>query len=120
MSEGFRTRFLFYRESAARFLAQKKNPALARTGFYFLTENFVFLSASPRIGKFIFTPWVSSMSAIHLLWESTGSTLTPMALMWRLSNSGFSLETAPSSVVQTGVKSLGCEKRMTQSFPAHS
>src|SRR5947199_10862051 len=26
----------------------------------------------------------------------------------------------PSSVVQTGVKSLGCENRMAQLFPSHS
>ena len=33
-----------------------------------------------------------------------------MTLTLRLSNSGLSLATRPSSVVQTGVKSLGCEK----------
>ena len=51
---------------------------------------------------------------------STGSTDRPSTLTPRLSNSGFSLATAPSSVVQTGVKSLGCEKNSTQLSPAQS
>src|SRR5919106_2409802 len=43
-----------------------------------------------------------------------------MILQWRLSNSGFSPAMYPSSVVQTGVKSLGCEKRIAQPSPIHS
>src|ERR1700754_870714 len=42
-----------------------------------------------------------------------------MTLTLRLSNSGLSFATVPSSVVQTGVKSLGCEKRMAQPSPIH-
>ncbi len=38
----------------------------------------------------------------------------------RLSNSGLALENAPSSVVQTGVKSFGCEKRIPQLSPSQS
>src|SRR5476649_1563882 len=65
-------------------------------------------------------PWVSAMSAYHLAWFSTGSTDRPSTLTPRLSNSGFSFATAPSSVVQTGVKSLGWEKNSTQWSAAHS
>jgi Na+/H+ antiporter NhaD/arsenite permease-like protein len=38
----------------------------------------------------------------------------------RLSNSGFSLASAPSSVVQTGVKSFGCENSSAQLLPIQS
>src|SRR3954453_19800915 len=60
------------------------------------------------------------MSLIHSLWGSTGSTLTPMTLALRLSNSGLSLATAPSSVVHTGVKSLGWENRTPHLSPSPS
>ena len=60
------------------------------------------------------------MSSAHLLCESTGSTLRPMILTLRLSNSGLSRAVSPSSVVQTGVKSLGCENRTPQLLPIHS
>src|SRR6266567_9147941 len=43
-----------------------------------------------------------------------------MTLVLRLSNSGLSLAMYPSSVVQTGVKSLGCEKRIAHLSPIHS
>ena len=72
------------------------------------------------IGKLTVVFWVSLMSEIHPLCESSGSTLTAMTLVLRLSNSDFSLATVPSSVVQTGVKSLGWEKRMPQPSPSHS
>lgn len=49
------------------------------------------------------------------MWESTPSTERPMTFTPRSSKSGLSLATVPSSVVHTGVKSLGCEKRMAQS-----
>jgi hypothetical protein len=38
----------------------------------------------------------------------------------RLSNSGFSFASAPSSVVQTGVKSFGCENSSAQLLPIQS
>src|SRR3546814_11923334 len=38
----------------------------------------------------------------------------------RLSNSGFSFATSPSSVVQTGVKSLGCENSTAHLSPIQS
>ena len=40
--------------------------------------------------------------------------------MLRLSNSPFRRATSPSSVVQTGVKSFGCEKRTPQPSPRYS
>src|SRR5579875_3273474 len=41
-------------------------------------------------------------------------------LALRFSNSDLSLATAPSSVVHTGVKSLGWEKKTPHPFPSHS
>ena len=43
-----------------------------------------------------------------------------MILQFRLSNSGLSFAMYPSSVVHTGVKSLGCEKSTAQPSPIHS
>src|SRR3970040_556019 len=43
-----------------------------------------------------------------------------MIFVFRLSNSGLSLAMYPSSVVQTGVKSLGCEQRTAHVSPIHS
>src|ERR1700734_1986115 len=60
------------------------------------------------------------MSPAQAPWDSTESTERPMSLALRLSNSGLALEKAPSSVVQTGVKSLGWEKRTPQLSPSHS
>src|SRR5215469_4425155 len=60
------------------------------------------------------------MSPDHFLWLSTGSTERPMILTPRLSNSGLSRAMVPSSVVQTGVKSFGCENRTPQELPSHS
>src|SRR5215475_10179947 len=60
------------------------------------------------------------MSSDHLAWRSTGSTERPISLTPRLSNSGFNLARAPSSVVQTGVKSFGCENKSAQLSPIQS
>ncbi len=60
------------------------------------------------------------MSTAHRLWSSTGSTLRPISFTPRLSNSGLSRAAVPSSVVQTGVKSFGCEKSTAQLSPIHS
>src|SRR5665213_1705230 len=60
------------------------------------------------------------MSPAHLPWEDTSSTDRPMSLVLRLSNSALAAEKAPSSVVQTGVKSFGCEKRTPQLSPRYS
>src|SRR6476619_1524324 len=51
---------------------------------------------------------------------STGSTERPMILVSRLSNSGLILAMYPSSVVQIGVKSFGCEKSTAHESPIHS
>src|ERR1019366_1487368 len=72
------------------------------------------------MGYFTLWPCVSSMSTAHLLWLLTGSTLSPMILQLRFSNSGCSPAMYPSSVVHTGVKSLGCENKMAQPLPIHS
>src|SRR5262245_54189161 len=60
------------------------------------------------------------MSCDHFTCLSTGSTLRPMTFALRLSNSGLRRATVPSSVVQTGVKSLGWENRTPQELPSHS
>src|SRR5947207_14423247 len=60
------------------------------------------------------------MSSDHFVCLSTWSTLSPISLTPRLSNSGFNFARAPSSVVQTGVKSLGCENRRAQLEPIQS
>src|SRR6516164_9644666 len=52
--------------------------------------------------------------------RSSGSTDKPMILTPRLSNSGLILAIYPSSVVQTGVKSLGWENSTAQESPIHS
>src|SRR5207248_3409475 len=60
------------------------------------------------------------MSSDHFECLSTGSTLRPISLTPRLSNSGLSLASAASSVVQTGVKSFGCENNSAQLLPIQS
>src|SRR5947209_17967301 len=77
-------------------------------------------SGSAMTGKFRAAPCVSSMSLAQPLCESMGSTLRPMIFTLRRSNSGLMRAHSPSSVVQTGVKSLGCENRTPQLSPSHS
>src|SRR5215471_7587533 len=60
------------------------------------------------------------MSLDHFSWSGTESTLIPMILQLRLSNSGFSPAMYPSSVVHTGVKFFRCENRIAHPFPIHS
>ena len=48
------------------------------------------------------------------------STDRPMSFVLRRSNSALRAAKAPSSVVQTGVKSFGCENKMPQLSPSHS
>src|SRR5216684_8924891 len=59
------------------------------------------------------------MSFDHFLWSSTESTLRPITLVLRLSNSGLMRAMYPSSVVHTGVKSLGWENRTAHWLPIH-
>lgn len=55
------------------------------------------------------------MSAIHLWCESLSLHDSPMTLTERFVNSGSYLDTVPSSVVHTGVKSAGwLERRVSQ------
>src|SRR6266436_6635935 len=60
------------------------------------------------------------MSLAQPLWWSSGSTESPRILTPRLSNSGLILAIYPSSVVQIGVKSLGCENSTAQLLPIQS
>src|SRR5215510_5283541 len=60
------------------------------------------------------------MSSAQRLCESVGSTLNPITLTPRFSKSGLLFATYPSSVVQTGVKSFGCENRTAQPSPIQS
>jgi hypothetical protein len=60
------------------------------------------------------------MSFAHLVWFSTGSTDRPMSFAFLLVNSGSIFAMYPSSVVHTGVKSFGCEKRIAQWSPIQS
>src|SRR6185295_1420100 len=60
------------------------------------------------------------MSFAQRLWSSTGSADRPMIFALRLSNSAFIFAMVPSSVVQTGVKSFGCENSTTHLSPIQS
>src|SRR5918994_51216 len=60
------------------------------------------------------------MSSAKAWCRSSGSTESPISLTPRRSNSGLSSATEPSSVAQTGVKSLGCEKSTAHESPIHS
>src|SRR5688500_5416895 len=60
------------------------------------------------------------MSRAHSACLSIGSTDSPMTLTPRRANSGSIRAMYPSSVVQTGVKSFGCEKSTAQESPIHS
>ena len=75
---------------------------------------------SAIIGKPAFAPATFSMSAFHFLWSSTPSTETPITLVPRAAHSSASCATAPNSVVQTGVKSFGCENKIAQESPIQS
>ena len=77
-------------------------------------------SASATNGKFGAAPWVSSMSRLQRSWASSGSTLSPSTFTSRRSNSPLIRATSPSSLVQTGVKSFGCENNTPQLVPSHS
>ena len=48
-------------------------------------------SSSPMRGKLSAAPWVSSMSPVQPLWDSTESTERPISLVLRLSNSALAL-----------------------------
>src|SRR6187551_1619535 len=60
------------------------------------------------------------MSLAHSSWRPVGSTESPMIFTSRRSNSGLIFAMYPSSVVHTGVKSFGCEKRTAQESPIQS
>mmetsp|Transcript_87417 Transcript_87417/g.138034 ORF Transcript_87417/g.138034 Transcript_87417/m.138034 type:complete len:224 (-) Transcript_87417:504-1175(-) len=74
------------------------------------------LSLSAMIGKFSVSsswqPHRAKTSLLHSRWESTSSQERPINLQPSVATVAASLWQAPSSVVQTGVKSLGCEKNI--------
>src|SRR5690554_2997440 len=72
------------------------------------------------IGKPTMVFCVSLMSLIHSRCDCTGSTDRAMTLTPRSANLSLSLAVRPSSVVHTGVKSAGWEKRTPQPSPSHS
>jgi len=74
-------------------------------------------SLSAMIGKFTRVFCVSLMSAIQRSWSSALSTLRPMTLAFLARHSGSSFAVAPNSVVQTGVKSAGCENSTHHESP---
>src|SRR5579871_3889286 len=60
------------------------------------------------------------MSSAQSRCASSVSTESPMILTLRRSNSGFSRAASASSVVHTGVKSLGCENSTPQLVPSQA
>src|ERR1700755_3205207 len=60
------------------------------------------------------------MSAAHASCRSSGSTDRPITFTPRLSNSGLIFAMYPSSVVQIGVKSFGCENSTPHESPSQS
>lgn len=83
-------------------------------------EYATFLSLSATMGKLRVFPLISLMSLAQPSWLSTVLALRPSSLTPRLLNSGSRRAISPSSVVQTGVKSSGWEKKTTQLSPMYS
>lgn len=68
---------------------------------------------SPESGAQCFLQY-ATMSLIQSRCDCGESQLRPISLTFRLVNSGANCANFASSVVQTGVKSRGCEKRIAQ------
>ena len=83
----------------------------------------IYRSGSSTSGNSTFAFWVSFTSFIHSLCDSIGvrsgfvPTLTTNVLAFLLSNSPLRFATRPISVVQTGVKSAGCDIKTPQLSP---
>jgi len=71
------------------------------------------MSISAMMGKRKYTPLFSRTSLTQAMCEWMLSTLRPSRAAFRASNSSWRLAKPISSVVQTGVKSAGCEKNTT-------
>ena len=102
---------------SAAVLPSEESPTAAGNMSYILAT---LRLSSAMMGKFSGVPARSSMSEAQRWWSSTLSTLRPITLQFRFSNSPLTLATCPSSVAQTGVKSFGCEKSIAQPSPIHS
>ncbi len=72
------------------------------------------MSMSAMIGKSMYTPVFSRTACTHAMWLWMLSMLSPISLVLREANHSLFWAKPLSSVVQTGVKSAGCEKRMAQ------
>src|SRR5690554_5057587 len=77
-------------------------------------------SGSAITGKFTVVFWVALISFTQPSCELKSLTLTKITLVFLLSNSSFNCAVRPSSVVQIGVKSAGCENKIAQPLPIHS
>merc|ERR1712159_49178 len=77
-------------------------------------------SGSAMMGNCTSTLFTSLMSLIQPSCDALSLHDSPITLTDRLANSGAYLATVPSSVVQTGVKSAGCEKSTPQESPSQS
>src|SRR5690606_8337329 len=73
-----------------------------------------FISKSAIIGKLNKTPVFSSTAFTHAICEWILSILNPISLVLCFSKKSLSLAKPVISVVHTGVKSAGCENRITQ------
>ena len=72
------------------------------------------------MGKGTSTPRRSRIDSSHARWLWIESIESPISLTLRASNSPFRRASSESSVVQTGVKSAGCEKSRIHLPPCHS
>src|SRR2546423_4774785 len=92
----------------ARTVAVSEAPGCMRP--YFCAT---FVSRSATTGKSILTPKCPSMFLIQAMCAGTESTERPMSCAPRSRNSSARRANSTNSVVQTGVKSAGCEKSTT-------
>src|SRR5919206_4944649 len=103
-----RTFWLGSMTKTARTVAVSDAPGCMRP--YFCAT---FVSRSATTGKSILTPKCPSMFLIQAMCAGTESTESPMSCAPRSLNSSERRANSTNSVVQTGVKSAGCEKSTT-------
>ena len=107
-------------KSARIFNGSGWSSRLAGSSMPYLVE--IVRSASAMMGKSMvmpFSQWATT-SLSQVLCESTGSTDSVATLTLRCVNHSYLSASRPISVVQTGVKSAGCEKSTHQPSPIHS
>lgn len=86
----------------------------SRSNIFSLMAKSQFESSMIGYGNFesVSSPPYDLISSIHFKCDSAVSMDSAIGLTLRFWNSGYNLATRANSVVQTGVKSAGCEKRM--------